>query len=83
MKKGTNDSKILILKKSNNKGKRFEIIMKDHSHHFASDVGKTFIDHKDKKKNQHGFNAIRMIRIIIQNIQEYFIVKNYYGVNQH
>jgi hypothetical protein len=50
MKKGTNDSKTFILKKSNNKGKRFEIIMKDHSHHFASDVGKTFIDHKDKKK---------------------------------
>lgn len=50
MKKGTGDKKTFILKKSNNKGKRFEIIMSDHSHHFASDVGKTFIDHKDKDK---------------------------------
>lgn len=40
------------LKKSNRKGKRFEIIMKDHSHHFGSDVGKTFIDHKDKDKKK-------------------------------
>ena len=41
-----------ILKKSNRKGKRFEIVMPKfkHSHHFASDVGKTFIDHKDQKK---------------------------------
>ena len=41
-----------ILKKSNRKGKRFEIIMPKfkHSHHFGSDVGKTFIDHQDQKK---------------------------------
>jgi len=41
-----------ILKKSNRKGKRFLIEMPKfkHSHHFASDVGKTFIDHKDQKK---------------------------------
>ena len=41
-----------ILKKSNRKGKRFEIVMPkfSHSHHFASDVGKTFIDHQDEKK---------------------------------
>ena len=50
MKKGTGDKNLYILKKSNRKGKRFEIIMDDHSHHFASDVGKTFIDHKDEKK---------------------------------
>ena len=43
-----------ILSKSNRKGKRFVIIMPDlkHSHHFGSDVGKTFIEHNDiKKKN--------------------------------
>ncbi len=40
------------LKKSNRKGKRFEIIMKDHSHHFGSSVGQTFIDHKDKDKKK-------------------------------
>lgn len=41
-----------ILKKSDRKGKRFVIIMPSfgHSHHFASDVGKTFIDHQDEKK---------------------------------
>jgi len=38
------------LQKSNRKGKRFEIIMENHSHHFGSDVGSTFIDHKDHKK---------------------------------
>jgi len=42
------------LKKSNRKGKRFEIVMPryNHSHHFGSDVGKTFIDHKDKDKKK-------------------------------
>tara|TARA_Y100000401_G_C8318495_1_gene223912 strand:+ start:1332 stop:1625 length:294 start_codon:yes stop_codon:yes gene_type:complete len=43
-----------ILRKSNRKGKRFVIDMPryNHSHHFGSDVGKTFIDHQDiKKKN--------------------------------
>ena len=46
--------KTYILKKSDRKGKRFEIMMPyfDHSHHFASDVGKTFIDHKDEKKKK-------------------------------
>jgi len=40
------------LKKSNRKGKRYMITMPDfgHSHHFGSDVGQTFIDHKDEKK---------------------------------
>ncbi len=40
------------LKKSNRKGKRFVIEMPKfgHSHHFGSDVGQTFIDHKDEKK---------------------------------
>ena len=49
-KKGTGDKNLYILRKSNRKGKRFEIIMEDHSHSFGSDVGKTFIDHKDEKK---------------------------------
>ena len=46
----------IILSKSKNKGKRFKVEMlnfpdiKDHIHHFASDVGQTFIDHKDDKK---------------------------------
>ena len=41
---------IYVLKKSNRKGKRFVLEMGDHSHHFASDVGKTYIDHQDDKK---------------------------------
>tara|TARA_Y100001963_G_scaffold149352_1_gene228708 strand:+ start:5347 stop:5643 length:297 start_codon:yes stop_codon:yes gene_type:complete len=46
-----------ILKKSNRKGKRYEIVMPKygHSHHFASDVGKTYIDHKDDKKKKAWF----------------------------
>jgi len=39
-----------VLRKSNRKGKRFEIIMGDHSHHFGSDVGKTFIDGRSEKE---------------------------------
>jgi len=39
-----------LLRKSNRKGKRFEIIMGDHSHHFGSDVGKTFIDGRTQKE---------------------------------
>lgn len=41
-----------ILKRSNRKGKRFVMEMPSlkHSHHFGSDVGKTFIDHGDEKK---------------------------------
>lgn len=41
-----------ILKKSNRKGKRFEIVMPSfsHSHHFGSDVGKTFIDGRTEKE---------------------------------
>lgn len=48
----------IILSKSKNKGKRFKVEMinfpgfKNMTHHFASDVGQTFIDHQDfKKKN--------------------------------
>jgi hypothetical protein len=43
-----------ILKKSNRKGKRFEIVMPkhNHSHHFGSDVGSTYIDHQDDKKKK-------------------------------
>jgi len=49
--------KIVILEKSKNKGKRFKVTMqnfpniKSHSHHFGSDVGKTYIDGAtDKQK---------------------------------
>jgi len=48
--KGTGNSKLYILKNSNRKGKRYEIIMDTHSHHFASDVGSTYIDHGDDQK---------------------------------
>jgi hypothetical protein len=43
-----------ILKKSNRKGKRFVMEMPSlkHSHHFGSDVGKTYIDHSDLKKKR-------------------------------
>lgn len=43
-----------ILKKSNRKGKRYEIEMKkfNHSHHFGSDVGETYIDHQDDNKKK-------------------------------
>ena len=46
----------IILSKSKNKGKRLKVEMinfdriKDHTHHFGSDIGQTFIDHKDSKK---------------------------------
>jgi hypothetical protein len=57
-----------ILQKSDRKGKRFVIIMPSfgHKHHFASDVGQTFIDHQDedkkkawisRHKNDKGFNS--------------------------
>lgn len=42
--------KTYILSDSKKKGKRYKIDMGDHSHHFASDVGKTYVDHNDKKK---------------------------------
>jgi hypothetical protein len=43
-----------VLKTSNRKGKRYVIEMPKygHSHHFGSDVGETFIDHKDEKKKK-------------------------------
>ena len=42
----------IILKKSNRKGKRFFISMPEfgHSHHFGSDVGKTYIDGRTIKE---------------------------------
>ena len=46
----------IILSKSKRKGKRLKVEMrnfdgiKDHTHHFGSDIGQTFIDHKDPKK---------------------------------
>jgi hypothetical protein len=41
-----------FLKTSDRKGKRFVMEMPSlkHSHHFGSDVGKTFIEHGDLKK---------------------------------
>ncbi len=50
--------KTVILEKSKRKGKRYKVTMKGfdgiepHSHNFGSDVGKTFIDHKDEKKKK-------------------------------
>jgi len=44
--------KTYTLSKSPVKGKRFRIDMIDHHHDFASDVGKTFIDHNDNKLKQ-------------------------------
>ena len=44
--------KTYTLTKSPVKGKRFRINMGDHHHDFASDVGNTFIDHKDDKLKQ-------------------------------
>jgi hypothetical protein len=46
-------SQVYLLKKSNRRGKRFIIDMGDHSHHFGSDVGKTYIDHQDDKKKEN------------------------------
>ena len=55
-----------ILTKSPVKGKRFRIQMTDHHHDFGSDIGKTFIDHKDKNlkkawearhKNDKNYNS--------------------------
>jgi len=41
-----------ILKKSTRADKRFAIDMGVMQHHFGSDVGKTFIDHKDEGKKK-------------------------------
>jgi len=54
--KGTGNKKLYILKKSNNKGKRFEIIMEDHSHNFGSKGGKTFIDGRTQKEKENWIN---------------------------
>ena len=46
----------IILSKSKRKGKRLKVEMRnfngitDHTHLFGSDIGQTFIDHKDPKK---------------------------------
>ena len=48
--------KTYTLSNSPVKGKRFRIDMIDHHHDFASDVGKTFIDHKDNKLNYFNKN---------------------------
>ena len=41
-----------ILKNSTRADKRFEINMSGMLHHFGSDVGKTYIDHKDERKKK-------------------------------
>ena len=43
-----------IIKKSNRKGKRFFLSMPNfgHSHHFGSDVGKTYIDGRTDKERE-------------------------------
>ena len=40
----------MIVVKSNRKGKRFMVEIKGKTIHFGSDVGDTYIDHKDKNK---------------------------------
>ena len=48
--------RIIVLQKSNLMGKRFRVTMSGfpnmakHHHDFASDTGKTYIDHMDEKK---------------------------------
>lgn len=53
---------VYILKKSNRKGKRYMIIMGKMTHHFGSDIGSTFIEHKDKKKKAAWFARHRLSR---------------------
>ena len=53
--KGTGDKKKYILKKSNRKGKRYEIVMSDHSHHFGSSDGKTFAAGRSDKEKDSWF----------------------------
>ena len=43
---------LYLLTKSNRKGKRFQLKTENKTLHFGSDVGKTFIDHADKKKKK-------------------------------
>lgn len=43
----------MIVVKSNRKGKRFMVEIKGKTIHFGSDVGDTYIDHKDKNKRDN------------------------------
>lgn len=47
------DNKKYILKKSKRKGKRFELDMGEMSHHFGSDVGKTYVDGRSDKEKKN------------------------------
>ena len=40
----------LILKKSNRKNKKYEIVMNNHSHHFGDDRYEDYTIHKDAKR---------------------------------
>lgn len=53
---------VYILKKSNQKGKRFVIIMQDrgHRHDFGSDVGKTFIDGRTQSERENWIKRHRV-----------------------
>jgi len=50
--------RLIVLEPSNRKGKKYKVSMsgfpnmKPHIHHFASDVGETYINHKDDKKKK-------------------------------
>ena len=50
--------KTYTLKKSNNKGKRYVIIMPDenHKHHFGSETGKTYADGRTDKEKKAWFS---------------------------
>ena len=47
------DNKKYILKKSKKRGKRFELDMGEMSHHFGSDVGKTYVDGRSDKEKKN------------------------------
>ena len=49
----SDNNKKYILKKSKRKGKRFELDMGEMSHHFGSDVGKTYIDGRTDKEKKN------------------------------
>ena len=61
--KSTKKEKKIILEKSNKKDKRFKVTMKnfpnmeDHSHHFGSKGGKSYIDSRTDKEKRKNYRA--------------------------
>tara|TARA_B100001250_G_C19765050_1_gene774325 strand:- start:285 stop:635 length:351 start_codon:yes stop_codon:yes gene_type:complete len=60
--KSTKKEKKIILEKSNKKDKRFKVTMKnfpnmeDHSHHFGSKGGKSYIDSRTDQEKKNWFS---------------------------